>query len=823
MRSPLRHHIAWAAFFLVLLVVEIAGAADSAARSAEADRAFDAIGSEYGRDIRPIVRQFCLKCHSTAQQKGDLDLERFSKLEDVRRDTKTWLKVAEMLDNGEMPPKDARQPSAAQRKQLRGWIDRYLHAESLAKAGDPGPVVLRRLSNAEYTYTIRDLTQVDLNPAREFPTDGAAGEGFTNTGNALVMSPALLTKYFDAAREIAHHAVLLPDGFRFSPSISRADWTNDLLAQIRALYRKHSDAGGASRVNLQGIIFNTNDGGRLPVERYVAATFDVPTELDVAPASHRSASSVPESDVQRAIAEVAAKEGLNAKYLGILWKTLTDNEPSLLLDTLRAKWREAKPADAPEITAEINQWQKALWRFSSVGHIGKVGGPKAWQEPVNPFTAAQELRIKLPTPPAGQKVVTLYLAASDAGDGNEHDFVVWQRPRLVAPGRPDLLLRDVGEFTREMTARRNRTFAATAQALAAAAEMSGAKTDVDLAALARAHAIDVDSLTAWLDYLGIGSSNTIKLDYFTDHLPKGTYDFVQGWGKGETPLLMANSSGQHVRVPGNMKPHGVCVHPSPTLCAAVGWKSPIAGTVEIKGKVTHAHPECGNGVEWRLELRRGATRQRLAEGTAQGGTPRSFGPIKGLAVQPGDLVSLLVGPRDGNHSCDLTNLELVLKSSGEKPLEWNLSRDVSGDILAGNPHADRLGHPGVWHFYTEPVKTAEAGAVIPSGSLLARWQATEKPTEKQVLAEAVQKLLAERAARRARTKKVRMSPSTANWPPWAGRSSCELGPAWRRNTEARRTPPRNAMAISESTRPGSAGVRMVRRSTRRACAFRRRR
>jgi hypothetical protein len=725
----------------VLLVREIAGAGDSAVRPAEADRAFDAIGSEYGRDIRPIVRQFCLKCHSTAEQKGDLDLERFSKLDDVRRDTKAWLKVAEMLDNGEMPPKDARQPSTAQRKELRGWIDRYLHAESLAKAGDPGPVVLRRLSNAEYTYTIRDLTGVDLNPAREFPTDGAAGEGFTNTGNALVMSPALLTKYFDAAREISQHAVLLPDGFRFSPSISRADWTQDLLAQIRSLYRKHSEAGGASRVNLQGIIFNTNDGGRLPVERYVAATFDVAAKLDVAPASHRSASSVPESDVQKAIAEVAAKERLNAKYLGILWKSLTDNEPSLVLDTLRAKWRGAKPADATEITAEINQWQKALWRFSSVGHIGKVGGPKAWQEPVNPFTAAQELRIKLPTPPAGQKVVTLYLAASDAGDGNDHDFVVWQRPRLVAPGRPDLLLRDVGEFTREMTARRNRTFAAAAQALAAAAEMSGAKTNVDLPVLARAHAIDVESLTAWLDYLGIGSSNTIKLDYFTDHLPKGTYDFVQGWGKGETPQLMANSSGQHVRVPGNMKPHGVCVHPSATLCAAVGWRSPIAGTVEIKGKVTHAHPECGNGVEWRLELRRGATRQRLAEGTAQGGTPRTFGPIKGLAVQPGDLVSLLVGPRDGNHSCDLTDLELVLKSSGDKPSEWNLSRDVSCDILAANPHADRFGHPGVWNFYTEPVKTAEAGAVIPSGSLLARWQAAEKPSEKQSLADAVQKLL----------------------------------------------------------------------------------
>ena len=61
-----------------------------------------------------------------------------------------------MLDNGEMPPKEAAQPSPEKRKRLRGWVADYLRAESIASAGDPGPVVLRRLSNAEYTYTLHD-------------------------------------------------------------------------------------------------------------------------------------------------------------------------------------------------------------------------------------------------------------------------------------------------------------------------------------------------------------------------------------------------------------------------------------------------------------------------------------------------------------------------------------------------------------------------------------------------------------------------------------------------------------------------------------------
>ena len=69
----------------------------------------------------------------------------------------------------------------------------------------------------------------------------------------------------------------------------------------------------------------------------------------------------------------------------------------------------------------------------------------------------------------------------------------------------------------------------------------------------------------------------------------------------------------------------------------------------------------------------------------------AVGPVKDVAVQPGDLVSLLIGPRDGNHACDLTAVDLTLAGGGR---EWNLAREVSPDILAGNPHADALRQRG---------------------------------------------------------------------------------------------------------------------------------
>lgn len=692
---------------------------------------FAGLSEEYAEKTQPLMKQVCLTCHSTAKQEGELDLEQFATLAKVRRGTKVWLKVAEMLDNGEMPPRDAKQPTAEQRRQLRGWIERYLQAEALANAGDPGPVMLRRLSNAEYTYTIRDLTGVPLDPAKEFPADSAAGEGFTNTGNSLVMSPALLTKYLDAGKEIARHAELLPDGFRFSTSASRSDWTNDALARIRALYREHTDGGGTTQVNLQGIIFNTNDGGRLPIEKYLTTTLAERKALQAG---------------SKSIATVAKERGLNAKYLGILWTALTDRESSLLLDGIRTSWLAAKESDAIPLTAEISKWQQTLWRFTSVGHIGRLGGPKAWQEPVVPLTASHEVRLKLPTA-TDQREVTLFLATNPAGDGSSHDFVVWQQPRLVAPGRPDLLLRDVRDFSRRMAARRETLFASTAKTLAAVDEIGLAteKPDPskpDVATIAKKYEIDVDALTAWLDYLGMGVHATLQLNHFTNKLTSASnYNFIQGWGVPETPSLMANSSGNHVRIPGNMKPHGVCVHPSPTLSAAVGWLSPIAGMLRVEGKVTHAHPECGNGVTWSLELRRGATRQKLASGVAHGNTGVPIGPIESVTVKSGDLVSLLIGPRDGNHSCDLTDVELTLTTTGESPREWSLTRDVAEDILAGNPHADRFGNPGVWHFYTEPLQGNEAGPVIPVGSLLARWQAADQSVEKKKLASALQQLL----------------------------------------------------------------------------------
>ncbi|MDA0832614.1 MAG: DUF1592 domain-containing protein [Planctomycetota bacterium] len=427
-------------FVLTITIVAVSGVIDGDVRvRADDSESFDTLTAEYVSDIRPLLKTFCLDCHSTERRQGDFDLERFAVLSDVRTAPRAWQKVAEQLDVGEMPPEDAGQPTAEQHMLLVGWITRYLHAEALANAGDPGSVVLRRLNNAEYTYTIRDLTHVDFHPASEFPSDSAAGEGFTNAGNALSMSPAMLAKYFDAGREIAAHAVLLPDGFRFSKHRTRSDWTDEILSEIKSFYLERvevSELGLGESVGVMNLHTDCRLGqlGFLPWEQYLAAAIawrnsppDGRTTLDV----------------------FAQERGLNKKYLSELWTQLNADEPSLLLDDLRTRWRHAEESDAAELARWVAEWQRGLWTFNPIALKGRTGSRPRWQEPVDPLVMSQELRFSIPAVPEGTEPsdVTVSLVIGDAGDGHEHDYVLLHQPRLVAEGQPDVLLRDIDSLT----------------------------------------------------------------------------------------------------------------------------------------------------------------------------------------------------------------------------------------------------------------------------------------------------------------------------------------------------------------------------------------
>ncbi len=296
----------------------------------------DDLTQSYAARIQPLLVKVCGKCHGKEPLDNDLDLTSFPSAQAILARPKTLSNVAERVRGGDMPPKDAPQPSQVERKQLLGWITAALDAEAAARAGDPGPVTLRRLSNTEYDNAIRDLTGVDIRPtqAREFPVDSVGGEGFANVGDAMPVTPELVERYHRAARDVAARAVLLPHGFRFSASPDRPTWTEETLKSLRSFHARHAGPNGEP-----------------PLATHLAATL-----------RHRDKFT---SGGPAAIAAVAAEENLNATYLIALWKglsgTTASSSPPAEVDARMKQWQEKVAA----IEARKQQRQAASRKIKS--------------------------------------------------------------------------------------------------------------------------------------------------------------------------------------------------------------------------------------------------------------------------------------------------------------------------------------------------------------------------------------------------------------------------------------------------------------------------
>jgi hypothetical protein len=206
-------------------------------------READPLEQRFVTHVRPFLDRYCVSCHGPKKQAASLDLSRDTTAAAVARNIRHWETVLQRLRADEMPPENApRRPEPDERKAVVAWLREFRAREAERNAGDPGVVLARRLSNAEFDYTIRDLTGVDIRPTREFPVDPANEAGFDNSGESLAMSTALLKKYLAAARHVADHVVLKPDGFVFAahPTVTETDRDKFCVGRIIDFYKQHA-------------------------------------------------------------------------------------------------------------------------------------------------------------------------------------------------------------------------------------------------------------------------------------------------------------------------------------------------------------------------------------------------------------------------------------------------------------------------------------------------------------------------------------------------------------------------------------------------------
>jgi hypothetical protein len=273
------------------------------------------IERRFAEAVRPFVAKYCAACHTGSSAAAQFDFTQYASADAVVGNYIQWDRVAAKLNELAMPPKGAPQPPRDARQTVITWIRDMRTIEAQRNAGDPGPVLARRLSNAEYNYTIRDLTGADIRPAREFPVDPANTAGFDNSGESLTMSPALAAKYLQAARTVADHMVLTPDGFDFAthPMLAETDRDRYAIGRILDFYKSQPT----------------------DYADYFQAAWRY---------KHRAALGKPRAT----LAQFAAEAKLSAKYLPMVWQILEEpTEPSKPevgpVAQLQAMWRDLPP------------------------------------------------------------------------------------------------------------------------------------------------------------------------------------------------------------------------------------------------------------------------------------------------------------------------------------------------------------------------------------------------------------------------------------------------------------------------------------------------
>ena len=339
----------WAGFFFILAATAVL----SVVRGQQDVRA--GLEGTFTRTIRPFLETYCITCHGRQEPAAQLDLSGFTTMAAFMQDGRRWSQILERLEAEEMPPKGAKHPLPRERRAAVDWFHAVREHETRRNAGDPGVVLARRLSNAEYNYTVRDLTGVDIRPTRKFPVDPANTAGFDNSGETLSMSPTLLKKYLAAARETAAHLYLQEKGFAFAPHPMLVETDRDKFAvhQIVDFYHK------------QNIDY--------------ADYFQTAWRF-----RHRAALGQPNAT----LADLARQYGVSAKYLETVWRTLASAEEAGPLVKLQAMWRalpEPKGPDQPNLaragSEEMRSYiakarQKVEPRFINIT-AGTIGA--AWQ------------------------------------------------------------------------------------------------------------------------------------------------------------------------------------------------------------------------------------------------------------------------------------------------------------------------------------------------------------------------------------------------------------------------------------------------------------
>jgi len=316
------------------------------------------------QQVKPVFEKYCVGCHGSKQAEAELDLEvLMENPAGFHAVDKILMDVFDVVDFEEMPPRKAEaQPNSREREIMTDWAEATLAHIEESQKNDPGLVVMPRVTRGEYDRVIRDLTGAEIEASNLLPTEGGAGEGFSNVGEAHSISLTQIEKYLSASKFVLRHLIATPQGWYWAkiplPKTSDEESVRDnLLAQIKQWYVDQEKVVVESSNNrLEKEYANAQEAYLEAVWKYV----------------HREHLGVPDASLQ----EIGKSVSADLVSVSLeKWNTLLTGETADKPPFLRyqvERWRAVPPPD------EVSE-KEARQTFASIIEHWQTPSRKLWQ------------------------------------------------------------------------------------------------------------------------------------------------------------------------------------------------------------------------------------------------------------------------------------------------------------------------------------------------------------------------------------------------------------------------------------------------------------
>ena len=151
-----------------------------------------------------LMFSYCMDCHDADTQKGKVNLEDLPLEVNTLQHAELWQKVLDVLNSGEMPPENKRQPEKVAKADFLEDLAKTMVLARKKLSDSGGQITMRRLNRREYQNTIQSLTGVSLN-VDSLPADGGSGT-FDTVGASQYISSDQFEQYLELGRTAVDEA-----------------------------------------------------------------------------------------------------------------------------------------------------------------------------------------------------------------------------------------------------------------------------------------------------------------------------------------------------------------------------------------------------------------------------------------------------------------------------------------------------------------------------------------------------------------------------------------------------------------------------------------